>query len=639
MKMIKSIIITMVLLFPLYSFASPLGQLRISLLEGDVQIYTEDTGEWVPASINMPLRSGDRIWVPDQSRTEIQMRDGTALRFDEQTGLDVLTAEKDSLQVYLAEGRTYANFRGTSGSLLQIDTPSSSFRAYHRAVFRIDTFRNGEVELSVFTGSVYAESRQGRTKVDEGNSLFIREGHSGELSALYPPDEWENWNRDRDRRYVDRRPPSHYLPEELHGYSSDFDEHGRWVYVREYGYVWTPTVVVSAGWAPYRLGRWVWISGDYVWISYEPWGWAPYHYGRWVFVGRVGWCWVPPVRGAVYWGPGFVGWVHTPTYVSWVPLAPGEIYYGYGYYGPHSVNITNIHITNIRVEKVVYRNIHVHNAVTVIHTNTFVRGKDVELKVRENPFLKEKIHVGRPNIKPEFQTKIPVMKEISHDRRPPEPIRKVEVRNVKESRPLVREGESSVFRKEARPVEMPVIKGEERLRTRETERKIDRRGPEPKPGKRPEPKILRKEQGRYQEQRPAWPPERRKDEGTIRREMESPGGRQSPERQVESPAKTGPGRTEPVRPQERFQERRGETGVSPQERRPAEKELRKPGESRPSEKLTPPQERMRQPERESRREIPSVEERRPEVQRESVRERGRGEVRTRSTPTIPAPED
>ena len=96
--------------------------MRISLIDGDVQIKTEDTEEWVPASINMPLTDGDRIWVPEGSRTELQIKDGTSLRLDEKSALDILTLEKDSFQFYLNEGHLYANFRGLKGSLLQIDT-------------------------------------------------------------------------------------------------------------------------------------------------------------------------------------------------------------------------------------------------------------------------------------------------------------------------------------------------------------------------------------------------------------------------------------------------------------------------------------------------------------------------------------
>ena len=133
------------------------------------------------------------------------------------------------------------------------------------------------------------------------------------------------YGRFEDRRYASTR----YLPRELDTYASDFDDNGRWVNAPGYGYVWTPTVSVSVGWSPYSNGRWCWVGGDYVWIGYEPWGWAPYHYGRWSYVASIGWFWVPPARGAAYWGPGYVGWVSTPTYVAWVPLAPGEIITSY----------------------------------------------------------------------------------------------------------------------------------------------------------------------------------------------------------------------------------------------------------------------------------------------------------------------
>jgi len=91
-----------------------------------------------------------------------------------------------------------------------------------------------------------------------------------------PPDEWERWNKGRnDRIYASGGKSSRYLPAELRPYSYDFDNSGRWVQVPQYGYVWTPTVVIGASWSPYRHGRWIWRGGDYIWVGYEPWGWAP----------------------------------------------------------------------------------------------------------------------------------------------------------------------------------------------------------------------------------------------------------------------------------------------------------------------------------------------------------------------------
>ena len=209
MKILKYVVLAFMLLyFPSYSSGSTPGSLHISLIEGDVQVRTEDTGEWVPASINMPLFDGDRIWIPEGGRTELQLRDGTFLRLDETSALEILTIERDSFQFYLTEGRSYANFRGLKGSLLQIDTPVSSIRVYDRSNFRIETTQDGYTDISVYRGLVYAENRDGRTTVDEGKTLSLREGTYAELSPLGPPDEWERWNRERDRRFAERRPPS-----------------------------------------------------------------------------------------------------------------------------------------------------------------------------------------------------------------------------------------------------------------------------------------------------------------------------------------------------------------------------------------------------------------------------------------------
>lgn len=443
-----------ILVLPAYAGAARLGELRLSLVEGDVQIKTEDTGEWVPAVINMPLTDRDRIWAPEGARTEVQAQNGTVIRLDENSSLDILTAEDNSLQFYLGIGQAYLNFRSQGNSIVQLDTPVSSIRVYDGSKFGVAVLRNGDTEISVFSGKVYAESRNGRTQVSAGRMLLLGEDYS-DLSSLRRPDSWEQWNKERDRRLEELGYSSRYLPNELEGYASDFDSNGRWVYTSPYGYVWTPTVYISLGWTPYRNGRWLWIGGDYVWIAYEPWGWVPYHYGRWSFIASYGWCWVPPARGDVYWGPGYVGWVHTPTYVSWVPLAPQEVYYGHGYYGRHSVNIVNVNINNI-VVKEVYKNVHVNNAVTVVNNETFLRGKKADFKIKENPFLSERISVGSPRIEPERATRIPVIKEIPKAKEPPGIVRNAEVRELKERRHFVRERDRSVFVPETSPKTMPV---------------------------------------------------------------------------------------------------------------------------------------------------------------------------------------
>jgi hypothetical protein len=308
--------------------AEVLGIARLNLIQGDVAIQTKDTGtEWGAASINTPLISGTKLWVPENGKAEIQFLGGSYLRAAENTEADITNLSMDSkgniTQIGVPQGRTYIYYAGSpvENSVFQVDAPVASARAYGTSKFKVDVYEDGYTEVSVMGGDVYVESQNGNTKVDAGSMLSIGSDQMAELSPMMQADSWDRWNQSRDSALASGGPSREYLAPTLGVYSSDLDANGRWVSTADYGYVWTP-LRVTVDWAPYRIGRWCWIGGDYVWVSYEPWGWVPYHYGRWAFVASIGWCWVPPARTAVYWSPGFVAWIHTPTYVSWLPLAP-----------------------------------------------------------------------------------------------------------------------------------------------------------------------------------------------------------------------------------------------------------------------------------------------------------------------------
>jgi hypothetical protein len=458
-RIAAKIFLLLTLLLPAYAYATGLGELRLSRIEGDVQIRTADTPEWSPAAINFPLMDGDQLWVPEGGRAEVESRRGSIIRLDERTALDILAVDNDALQFYLAMGLAYANSRGERGTTLQMDTPLSSIRVYERAKFSVDVSSDNDTDISVFLGAIAVESRKGEAMVEAGNMLSLQE-YRAYLSPLGRADAWERWNKDQDKAIEGQRMSARYLPEELTGYSSDFDNNGEWVDLPSYGYVWRPRIQVGTDWSPYRYGRWVWIGDDYVWISHESWGWAPYHYGRWFFVPRHGWCWVPPARHEAYWGPGYVGWVQTPTYVAWVPLAPKEIYYGHGYYGSNSVDLRKVDANRI-VVKTVYKNAYVKNSVTTVPNDTFIRGRQVDFKVDGNPFLKEKISVGRPRIQPERATRIPSIREIPRAKAPPDKIKMTSVEELRKHRRLVKQRDKSVFVPESKPRAMTVEKEKE----------------------------------------------------------------------------------------------------------------------------------------------------------------------------------
>lgn len=186
-------------------------------------------------------------------------------------------------------------------------------------------------------------------------------------------------------------------------------------------------------------------------------GGVPYHYGRWIYSSRYGWLWVPPRRGFVYWGPGYVGWVYTPDYVCWVPLAPYETYYGYGYYGPYSVNI--LQVKNINVTNIVFVNAKVLNGYTVIEKKHFVSGKHIYTKISENPFISRKATFGRPEIELEKLKKQPIGLEIvTHEKIPPKNIRNKDVKTLRERKPLIIKESPKPIKPDVPPTKEKIIK-------------------------------------------------------------------------------------------------------------------------------------------------------------------------------------
>src|SRR5512134_4116497 len=98
-----SMFAALLLVLPLRAHAieGALGTMRVRLVQGDVQVKIAETGEWVPAAINMPLVEGDELWVPEDSHAAIQTHNGAYIRLSTETALQVLRADRGSFQFFL----------------------------------------------------------------------------------------------------------------------------------------------------------------------------------------------------------------------------------------------------------------------------------------------------------------------------------------------------------------------------------------------------------------------------------------------------------------------------------------------------------------------------------------------------------
>ena len=362
------------------------GVARVSLINGDVSVRRGDSGDWVAAALNAPLMSEDRVVTGPNSRAEVQFDQANFLRVGADAEVRMAQIEDRRYQAQIARGTVTFRVLRDYDSQVEVDTPSVSVRPTKKGIYRITVGEAGESEITVRTGDVDIYTARGSERLTSGRTMLVRGTAADpefQVVAALASDQWDRWNESRDRE-LERSDSYRYVGSGVYGVE-DLDANGDWVNIEEYGYCWRPRVV-SAGWAPYQNGRWVWEDWyGWTWVSYDPWGWAPYHYGRWT--NHAGsWYWYPGgMGGRHYWSPALVaffgfGGGHLSVglgNVGWVPLAPheqfhpwwGRSYYGGNTYVNNRVNITNVNVTTI------YSNARVRNGVTAVGAGDFSRGR------------------------------------------------------------------------------------------------------------------------------------------------------------------------------------------------------------------------------------------------------------------------
>jgi hypothetical protein len=370
-------------------------------MTGPVSFSPAGESDWVEASINRPLTTGDRVWADAGARAEIQVG-GALVRLDAGTGMSVLNLDDRIVQLQLTQGAINVRVgRLDAQQTFEVDTPNLAFTLRRPGAFRIEVdaegnattviVRNGQGEVAGDGASYVVDARQPFRFTGAG----LRDYERIDAPRL---DAFDRWSGERDRTY-DRSPSARYVSQDVVGYQ-DLDANGSWRVDPGLGNVWIPNRV-DAGWVPYRDGHWVWIDPwGWTWVDDAPWGFAVSHYGRWANLGGT-WGWVPgPVRSRAYYAPAlvvFVGGDHfglsvtggIPGGIGWFALGPREVYrpsyqVSRGYFdtinrGNTVINTTviNNYYDNASVTNVTYANRQVPGAVVAVPTTTFVQSQPV----------------------------------------------------------------------------------------------------------------------------------------------------------------------------------------------------------------------------------------------------------------------
>ena len=369
---------------------------RISFTDGSVSLQPGGTGDWGTATKNRPMTIGDKLWVDQNSRAELQAGQA-ALHLGSMTAISFLNLDQNITQIRLAEGKL--NFRVREilqGDNYEVDTPNLAFTVREAGDFRIDVNENGDyTSVTAFRGQGEIAAGGQTYPVQAGERADITGSDNNikfSTAAAPAPDDLDRWAQDRDLK-EDNSASSKYVSRDTVGYS-DLDENGTWSEQPDYGPVWTPNAV-GPDWAPYSDGYWNWVGPwGWTWVGYEPWGFAPYHYGRWNRFGW-GWGWCPgPIYGRPFYGPAFVGFLGGGFGFGfgfgggfgWFPLGWGEPFHPWYHAGGaywHNVNVHNTFIRNTNVingnssRNFSYRYAHNVSAVTTASHNAFVNGEHI----------------------------------------------------------------------------------------------------------------------------------------------------------------------------------------------------------------------------------------------------------------------
>ncbi|HOL64192.1 MAG TPA: hypothetical protein PLB97_02485 [Accumulibacter sp.] len=320
------------LLFSLLTTASasadPAGRVgRLSWLSGTVTLKSHDSDDST-AMLNWPLTTGHRLITGPDGRAEVQIG-STMLQLASRSAVEFVQVDDERVRLHLLDGSLTARlYAPESVHEFEIVTRDGSFQPLTAGFFRVDVDRLSSA-VTAYSGRLRFLAFDQMVTVDSGQRAQLwYDGRTQHRFLLPENDEFSRWAAVRDQQYGSPL-QARYVSAEMTG-ASYLDAYGRWYDSPEYGAVWFPQTVAT-DWAPYRDGRWAWISPwGWTWIGVEAWGFAPFHYGRWVYYHNA-WGWVPGqrVHRPVY-APALVAWTGTPGNVAapigWFPLAPREIY-------------------------------------------------------------------------------------------------------------------------------------------------------------------------------------------------------------------------------------------------------------------------------------------------------------------------
>ena len=213
---------------------------RISVIRGDLSMQRGDSGDWVATSLNTPVVAGDVLASSAGSRAEVQLDFADIIRLASQTQAKIADLSRSHIQIQVSQGNVNLSMFQGGNAEVEVDTPNVSIRPSKNGRYLIQVNSDSETNVIVRNGEAEVSTPQGSTTVAEGEMITIHGTDDPEYKTdpAPGPDDWDTWNLSRDN--LIRNNPGVQHTNSYYTGTQDLDTYGHWVYVPNYGQVWTP---------------------------------------------------------------------------------------------------------------------------------------------------------------------------------------------------------------------------------------------------------------------------------------------------------------------------------------------------------------------------------------------------------------
>ena len=277
---------------------------RLSEVQGTVQIDRIAGEGFSKAFINLPVIEGSRVKTGNDGRAEVEFEDGSTLRLAPGSEVDfvhlALGDNGSKLNtVQLVSGTVYANVhlkkaRENSGDQFALNFDRESVTIADAAHFRLDLDAPNKATLAVFKGKCSATLPSAQFDVTEKHSATIKfarndsaseasvGGDSAKLDAknaksndvksdkdtfviaknfeAEPSDAWDRQQTEYHDRNASTAATASLASPYAYGIS-DLNYYGNFMNLPGYGNVWQP-FFIGSNWSPFQDGGWAFYPGS-----------------------------------------------------------------------------------------------------------------------------------------------------------------------------------------------------------------------------------------------------------------------------------------------------------------------------------------------------------------------------------------